>query len=425
LNYQNYQKNLAIVLSIAGLVFLIVVYFANLKVAEMPGVGKDFFIQWTNTRTFLLDGFSPYQQEAHFQLEQQSVLSNLTFNGDLQADIEPLYGFLLYLPFIVVPSFQHALAAWLVMNEILLLFICWFLYRLSGWQGRRSLFFFISLTVIAWKSMLEVLLGGGNSILILCALIAVLYTLKYGMYELAGVLLAIVSIKISLLWLPVIFILLYCSVRHYQKTQLWFFVSILFVSVSLMLLDPVWIRDYFIATLAQLVNHPHSLVKVSSISQLFNESYFSHLSMALEPVFRSFGVRLGNVFTMIIIGLMLMEWFSMGKRDDKGIFWMFSLTILVSVWIGMNDKTSVFAFFMPILFLFISLFYDRWQGRGKLLYWLLPVFILALNWVVFMPAEPSLILLYGAYPFVFLVLMFWIRWWALSKNYLVYEWKTR
>ncbi len=425
MKYKNYQRNLIIVLGLAALILFIVVYFANLKAAEWQGVGKEFFSQWTNTRTFLTTGFSPYKQEALFQVEQEAFLTGLTFNGNFSTNAEPLYSLLVFIPFVIIQSFEHAFAAWLLVNEALLVFTFWLLYRLSSWKGGRALFAFVCLTVVGWKSMLAVLFSGSSSILILFAVIGVLYTLKHGMNELAGVLLAISTIKIDILWLPILFVLVYCYVKQNKKTLLWFFVSILLVSVSLMLLDPAWIQDYLIAFLTQLLNYPHNLFKATSIAQLFNESYFSFFSPALGTIFLTFGVRLGNVFTMLITGLMLFEWASMKKRDDKGILWLFCLTILVSTWIGVNPKTELFVYFVPIVFLFISLLHDRWKGNGRFLYWIVPLILFALNWFAFASDSPILILMYGLYPFVIFSLLYWIRWWALSKNFLVYEWNLK
>ncbi len=425
MKHKNYQKNLMIVLGLAGLIILIVVYFANLKLAGLQGIGQDFFSQWTNTRTFLTTGFSPYTQEALFQVEQEAVLSDLSFTGKFRINAEPLYGLLITLPFVMIPSFQYAFAAWLVVNEALLLFIFWLLYRLSSWKGGRALFVFTCLTVLGWKSLLVILFSGSSTILILFTMIGVLYALKHGMNELAGVLLAITTVKLEILWLPILFLLIFCSAKQNRKTLLWFFVSLVLVSVSLLLLDPGWVQDYLIAFLTQLLNYPHNLFKATSIAQLFNESYFSYFSQALETIFLTFGVRLGNVFTLIIIGLMIFEWSSMRKRDDKGILWLFCLTVLFSAWIGVNNKTESFAFFVPIIFLFISLLNDRWKGNGKLLYWIMPVVLLALNWLSFSTDAPVLIMQFGLYPIIFSVLLYWIRWWALSKNFLVYQWDAR
>jgi hypothetical protein len=414
-----------IVLGMAGLILLIVVYFANLKVAGWQGVGKEFFSQWTNTRTFLSTGYSPYKQEALFQVEQEAFLTGLTFTGKFSTNAEPLYSLLAFIPFVVIQSFNYAFAAWLVVNEALLIFTFWLLYRLTSWKGGTVLFAFVCLSIVGWKSLLAVLFSGSSSILVLFAVSGVLYALKHGMNELAGVLLAIASIKVETLWLPILFVLIYCYVKQNKKALLWFFVSIFLVSASLMLLDPAWIKDYVIAFLTQLLNYPHNLFKATSIPQLFNESYFSFFSPALETIFLTFGVRLGNVFILIITGLMLFEWTSMGKRDDKGILWLFCFTVLVSSWLGVNNKTELFIFFVPILLLFISLLHDRWKGKGKIMYWIVPAFLLVLNWFSFSVDSPVLILMYGLYPFVFLILLYWIRWWALSKNFLVYEWNSK
>ncbi|MBI9052015.1 MAG: DUF2029 domain-containing protein [Anaerolineaceae bacterium] len=424
MTYQKYQKNLITVIIIAILIFLIVLYIGNLKLMDVVSGGEMFFANWVGARTFLVNGFSPYTQESLYQIQQQNALSGFNFSFDGWHSAEPLYGLLIYFPFLLIKSFTHAFAAWLAFNEILLFFTFWLLYRVVEWKGSRIIFVFAAITIIFWKSIIDVLISGSNAILILFALIAVLYTLKFNMDELAGVLLAIVSIKIHLLWLPIIFILVYTAIQGKRKTSIWFLASILLISVSLMLLDPGWIKGYFVSLLTVILGNADSVVNASSFTQLFNDQYFSYFSKGLGTIFLSFGVRLGNVFSILIAILMIIEWFSIQKRDFKGVLWLFSLTMIISTWIGVNDKSALFIFYLPVFILSLSLIYDRWQEKGYLIYWILPLLILVINWMVFSTGMNAIMLVFGFYPLLFFVILYWIRWWALSRNYLVYEWKN-
>jgi hypothetical protein len=421
LTYQKYQKNLIFALILAIVIGIALLYIGNLNLIDAQVHGENFFANWVGTRTFLVNGFSPYTQESMFQIRQQAALTDLSFTFEHWSAAEPIYGLLAYFPFILIKSYPHAFAAWLVFNEILLIFIFWMLYRVVDWKGSIVVFIFAALAAVFWKSMLDVLLSGSNAILILFAITAVLYTLKHDMQELAGVLLAIASIKIQLLWIPIIFLLIYSNIQRKNKTIIWFFVSIVLVSVSMMLLDPGWVTEYIMSLLKEIFGNTNSIVHGTSIAKFFNDQYFSTFSEGLGTVFLSFGVRLGNVFTALMVMLLFTESISIGRRDFKGNLWQFSLAVVLSTWVGINYKFELFIFYLPVFFLFLSLIHDRWKAKGNLLYWLAPIILLLVNWGVFRNGMDSILLVFGLYPFLFFVMLYWIRWWAISRNYLVYE----
>jgi hypothetical protein len=425
LNYQRTQKILTVILFFAAMILFIVVYIGNLKIVETFAGGRDFFIQWTNARTFLVNGFAPYQEEAKFIVKQDATISGYDFDFSQPVDMQPLFGLIIYFPFLLIKSFSYAFAAWLMLNEISLIATFGFLYRLVGWRGSKILFIITAITILFWKTTLDILLSGSDALLFLFVATAFLHTLRYHMHEMAGVLLAILTIKIYLLWLPIVFILYYCIRKRFHNTLFWLAATLLLVGSSLLLLDPAWIQQYLIAILAKILTTSHNIFSASSFGSLFNQTYFGHFSIAIESVFLIFGVRLGNIFTLIMFIVLGIECASAAKRDDKGVIWLFSFTVLISTWIGINSKSELFAFYIIPVFLFLSLIYDRWNEKGFFVYWSTPGFLLLCNWGVFYNAAQSNLLVFGLYPFLFLVMLYWVRWWALSRNFLVYEQRNR
>lgn len=421
MNYQRTQKTLISIFFIAAIFLFIVVYIGNLKLVENYGGGQDFFFQWTNARTFLVNGFSPYQQEAQFVIKQNAVLGGYSFDFSLPVEVQPLYGLIIYFPFVLLKSFPHAFAAWLMLNESLLVFTFWLLYRLLEWKGSKLLYIFAALSVVLWKNILNLMISGSDAILFLFFIVAILYSLRHHMEELAGVLLAILSVKIYLLWIPLIFLIVFCIQKHYRKTIFWMLASLILVSASLMLLDGAWVRQYLVAILTKIILMPHNVFKAVSFGSLFNETYFGYLPVALESVFLTFGIRLGNILTFLMFVLLVVESASMAKRDEKGVVWLVSLSIVLGTWMGINSKQEWFVYYAIPLILFISLIHDRWKEKGLLVYWITPLIILGINWGVFSAQNQTGLLVFGFYPGLFLVMLYWIRWWALSRNFLVYE----
>jgi hypothetical protein len=127
-------------------------------------------------------------------------------------------------------------------------------------------------------------------------------------------------------------------------------------------------------------------------------------------------VYLGWGMTGLLVIVLLVEWSSARRAEERRFFWTACLTLAVTPLIGFrNEMENLVILFLPMMLIF-SVVRERWRA-GYFLSSLLLMIILLVPWgIVFLPDASVPVkngLLYLFLPGFTLICLYWIRWWTL------------
>ncbi len=389
---------LVILLSVGALVLLTRV---NLTVDHQLAPGNDFLSHWVSLRTFLREGTNPYG-DAAAHLAQQQAYGRLARPGEDALRItSPLYAVVIYLPFVLIPDFAMAQAVWMTTLEVALMGLTLLSVRLAGWRPGVVWMAIFGVFSLVWFHSIWPLMNGDVIILLALAFAGALMAIKSGLDEVAGMLLALTTIKLPVFALALIFVVIWALAHQRTRIIAWLF-GVWFILVAFaLLLMPNWI----IELVRQIVN-PVGPQPVSS------------LQAALAFWLPAMGRRLGWALSAIFGAILMVEWFIFNRADFRGFYWAACLTLMINQWIGLPTGPQNFIVLLPALALVFALLEERWQRGGRAISFLSMAGLLVGLWALYSNGlgngqpQPNL-LLFLPLPAYLLVTLYWVRWWAV------------
>lgn len=398
---------LLIVLIIA---LLLAVVWANYQyVKENPG-GNDFLVHWVGTRSLLIDGISPYTDAVALRI-QNLAYGRPARPGEHELRVAyPLYSIFIFLPFALIRDYTIARTLWMTCLEIALIVLVFLCLRLTTWKPKSWILGVILVFSIFWYHGLRPLINGNAVILVILFTVGSLLAFQNEHDELAGFLLALATIKPHLMLLPILFAWFYAiSIRRW-KVPLWTIITLALLAGAAMIFVPNWILQNIWEILRYpKYNPPGTPVAVFSMW------------------FPANGNRIGWILSAMLGLLLLMEWWIARGKEFRWFIWTMCLTLTVSQWIGIPTDPGNFILMYPSLILTFSMWEDRWKSRGRILIvaWLLILFIGL--WIAFLktvtfngqPLQHPV--MFFPLPFIVLIGLYWIRWWAIRPSQLLVE----
>lgn len=378
----------------------------NLTYLPRFTTGGHFSGYWTWSRTFLLDGHSPYTQTSlnriqrlHSQLGENEADSNTALT-------HPLHAVLFLVPFALVDDYPLAQALWTTALSAALLFLTFYSLHITGWRIQPWLAVLLALFGLAWFYGAFALLNGDLAVLI-AVLVALFYgALKAGLDELGGFLLALATAAPLLVALLVLFALLWAFFQRRWRFLTWFLGSlVLFVFAGILFL-PAWPLQYFEFMRAYLIEG----------SWLSAHTAFALLSPGI-------GARLALLFSAVLGALLLWEWWQACSSPEVGRFlWAAFLTLTFSTLLGIPASPAApLVLFMPLVFI-LSIYDVRWPriGRGMVLASLILLFILP--WLIYFrltqtaAASETISFMLFPLPVYMIFGLYWVRYWAVRSH---------
>jgi hypothetical protein len=139
------------------------------------------------------------------------------------------------------------------------------------------------------------------------------------------------------------------------------------------------------------------------------------------------GQKIGLGFSVFFTLLLVVEWFISRRYEFRGFYWTCCLTLTVSQWIGIQTDPGNFIILLPVLAFLFSIIDERYRHMGKYFIWFLMIVLLVGLWWLFLgtvayayqPIQSSVMF----FPLVgiCLLLLFWIRWWAIHPTQLWFD----
>ena len=390
---------------------LVGVTWANYQFARENAGGNDFLVHWVGTRALLIEGISPYSDEVAEQIQTRAY-GRPARPGEHQLRVAyPLYGEALFLPFALISDYTLARALWMTALETGLLALAFFCLRLTGWRPPLWLLAAYLIFALAWYHGLRPLINGNVVILVALLLAGALLALRSGRDELAGVLLALGTIKPQVLLLPILFVLLWTASQRRWRVAVWLVISVALLSVVAALFVPDWpLQNLREIMLYPTYNPPGSP------------------GAAFAEWWPAAGEKLGWALSALLALLLLGEWAVARRKEFRWFLWTASLTLVAAQWIGLQtDPGNFVVLFIPLTLIF-AVWEERWGRRGRLAILLMMLVLLAGLWAIFLktvsPSDGQPLqhpIMFFPLPAFVLFGLYWVRWWAVRPARLLVE----
>lgn len=383
-------------------IVLIVLTWANYRyAAENPG-GNDFLVHWAGTRSFLVEGVSPYSDEAAVRI-QTLAYGRAALPGEHELRVAyPLYSIILFFPFALFGDFIFARALWMTVLEVSLFGMAVLSLRLVSWRPNLLLWVLYFLFSLFWYHAVRPLINGNAVIVVALLITGAFWAIRAQADELAGVLLAFATIKPQVVVLVVAFVLFYAAFNQRWRLVVWTLGTVAILCAAAAFLQPDWILQ----NLREVMRYPG-----------YNPpgTPGSALAEALPAV----GQRLGWALSAAVGITLVLEWVAARHADFKGFLWTACLTLVLSQWSGIQTDPGNFIVVFPALALVLALLDDRWRRSGWLVSSVLLLGLLVGLWWVFISTlsvingqpQQSAVMFFPL-PAVLGVMLLWVRWWA-------------
>ncbi|MGC1379206.1 MAG: glycosyltransferase family 87 protein [Anaerolineales bacterium] len=362
----NFRK--VVFISLLSAVLLAGMTWANYRfVLASPG-GVDFLVHWVGARA-LLNGETPYGDKTALEI-QQVIYGRPARPGENEDRVVyPIYFALIVGPFALTSDFNLARALCMTSLEIAILGAFWLSFKVIDWRPRPLLFSILMVFSLVWYHGARAIINGNSVATIALFFVGIAWALRSQHDRLAGILLALVTIKPQLAPVPGLLLLLWTISNRRWKFALWFLGSLAALTLAGMALVPSWPLQNVIAIMRYSSYNPPTTV-----------------GGVFESWFPGIGKQMGWGVSAVIVGVLFWEWKNVLHTGFERFVWVFSLTLVASQWIGITtDPGNFIILTLPLVLVFKAI--NR-QPNGKM--WLgitLTVLLVGL-WAMFLLTLP-------------------------------------
>jgi hypothetical protein len=397
---------LVIVLFVGILIGLV---WGNYRFAEKNISGEGFLVQWISIHALVAGGESPFGEAVTAQIQENVPAETSFAPGNPPRYTSPLFSGAVVLPFALIGDKALAHALWLTLQLAAVLVIVIVGLRLTSWKPAWYTFLIISVVTIFSYHVLIPWLDGGMSIWAALFLAIGFLAIQQNRNEVAGVLLALSAFQPLMIILPVIFTLIWAISQKRRVLVLWFFITLVFISIVGSFLVPDWILQYVRILIKYAQNFPPG-----TPGYLFKNNW------------PGLGNQLGWLVSGVLVIILIFEWWLALKKEFRWFLWTVCLTMVISQWIGIPTIPANFIELIIPLILISAMLTERWPHGGDwvavLLCTVLFIWEWALFWLVITGERPDLqVNLIIPLPFVLFIGLYWVRWWAIKPRKLLME----
>ena len=391
-------------------VVLVLLTLANyVFVQENPG-GNDFLVHWVGTRALFVDGLSPYSDTAAERI-QTLAYGRPAEPGEHELRVAyPLYSVIVFLPYALFSDYEIARALWMTTLEAALVGLAFVSLRLVRWKmGLWLLPLFLIFSILWYHSVRPII--NGNAVILVALLIAGAFAaLRARRDELAGVLLAISTIKPHLVILPIIFVLVWTLSSRRWRTLGWMLISLVLMSAGAALLVPDWPLQNLREILAYSSYNPPGTP-----------------GAVFETWLPATGRQMGWALSVVLGLIMIAEWALVRGKDFRWFLWTGSLTLVISQWIGIQtDPGNFILLYLPLVLVF-ALWVERWGRSGVYVVLVSMALLFFVPWVLFLetvaygdqPLQHPV--MFFPLPLFLLITLYWVRWWGIKPRRLLVD----
>lgn len=386
------QRILALILIFALFAGAVVVIH-NTLTAPYPG-HNDFMSRWEGARSFWIDGLNPYGEQASLNIQQRIYGRPALANEDPGYFAYPFYTAFLVWP-LVYMNYAWASAIWMVVLASALIASIFLLFDLFRWKPKPLLLGFLMLWMLVFYFSWRGLILGQPAIVVYFLEVLAIWALVKKRDRMAGVALALSTIKPQMGFLIVPFLVLWGLHNRRWQFLLPFGVTLGVLLLASFILLPSWLSDW--------------------LTQL--GLYTSYTAIG-SPVWviTSYYLKLGDwaelLVGLVLVAGLLVAWYKLlwGNRDQ--FLWTATLTLTVTHLVATRTATTHFIVFIIPLVFYLAYISRHFRQRSSLWITFILIALLIIPWIHFVitvDGEFEHPTLYLPLPFLTLFVLGWTR----------------
>ena len=384
---------LLILAAAAGLTWIIYTFL-------VPSGGDDVFApMWEAARYVLAGNGSPYAPEA--------VRRATTLLSDSPVSVRylyPVYMLPIIFPFALIDSYALARAIWMMVMFVSLVSLGLTALALTRWRPKFLILF--AYLVFAWGSVPAVRAAYLGNPAMLAGFFAAfgLLLIVQEHYSSAGFFLGLSIIKPQMVILLLVFVLLWAVSKRYMQLVSSMFMTVLVIVGATIAVSPVWFVQYYYQLLA-----------------FFQETFPASFAAAVWAWLPERGPWMMGIVGAVLFVWLLLEWWRALGKDTRWFLWTASLTLsITSLFVLPYSISNQVVLVVPFTLVF-SLWSQRFKQTGNILSVVVIILFTWGEWMAFVltmntiSAGPANILMLTLRPVVAILLLYWVRYWALNS----------
>ena len=372
----------------------------NLRLSSTFLLQDDFAPRWVAAREWMQSGSSPYSDSTH-----QATLDLLDENGNEPFGlsqgrfVDPAWYVLFYLPISFVP-YNIARAIWMTLIELSLILSVALSVRMAGLKMSTPELLIASILVLVFYPLFKtVLVISVNAPYIFLTLLAV-HLARERQSTMAGLLFALSVWMVPLSLFLVILFMIWLGARRDNSLAKIFFSSIAFLILVSLILFPGWVAEWFAAYL-----------------RLFPDfSWVRTPLMVFGGLFPGASAQIAITLSLVVLVMMLVEWYGIGEREGRGFHWKLMLTLNLLYLFNLTSEGIYLIWLFAPLFSVFKYLIEKWRVSGRIIFWVTYLALIFIHWRRFQitqnwsTEESSLVIL--LLPIITFLGLQWFRWWA-------------
>ncbi|NLC13651.1 MAG: hypothetical protein GX768_06380 [Chloroflexi bacterium] len=141
--------------------------------------------------------------------------------------------------------------------------------------------------------------------------------------------------------------------------------------------------------------------------------------MGVARAFPGAYVQIAIALHLVSFIMLLVEWYGLGSRNDRGVHWKLMLTLVVSYFYNPYSDAVLMLFILPAFYSIFKYISEKWPVSGKILLWISFLAVGYLSWRLvpdplngFQKEHAVIFLLV---PIVVFLGLQYFRWWAIAS----------
>ena len=359
-----------LVILVLLLLVLVGLTVANWRFTSSSPGGNDFVPRWLGTRLLLTEGLNPYGSETSRLIQEFVYGREANPNEDQQLFAYPLHAVFVFAPFALIENYNLVRAIWMTVLEISLVIMAFIGLRLSNIRLSPWILGGAAIFGLLWYHGMRPLINGNPSILSALFLAVSLVAIRAKQDLLAGVLLALATLKPQIVILIIPLTLVWSLSHRRWKLLSSFFLSLLIMLIATLVIEPGWIPQ----NLNQIRYYPEYTLPGTPRS-------------LLEVWWPGWGLIIALAITVITGTILLWMWANAWRAPFTVYLWAAFGTMAITNLIGIQTAVSNYVAMLPAVIFVLAALSIKVVRRGKWISLSLASAILIGLWVLFLTTQ--------------------------------------